>query len=102
MKDDKERDVAAPRAALAWATGSADIPGRWLYHETDIADARARGEAIHRTEFDAHAGRAWLRDVQGHAPMADLIRLTTDVDHLRIALIDLAETAANTLSSRDK
>lgn len=102
MRDDKERDVAAPRAALAWAAGTADISGRWLYHETDIADARARGEAIHRTEVDACAGRTWLRDVQGHAPLADLIRLTTDVDHLRIVLLDLAETAANTLSSRDK
>lgn len=101
MKDSKQRDVVAPRAALAWAAGSADTPGRWLYDETDIAHARARGEIIHRTEIDPHAGRTWLRDVQGHAPLADLIRLATDVDHVRIMLIDLAERAAQALSSRE-
>jgi hypothetical protein len=39
--------------------------------------------------------------VQGHAPLADLIRLATDVDHVRIMLIDLAERAAQALSSRE-
>lgn len=102
MKDSNERDVEAPRAALAWAGGSADAPGRWLYDEADIAHAHACGEVIHRTEIDPHAGRTWLRGVQGHAPLADLIRVATDVDHLRITLIDLAESAAHALSSREK
>ena len=100
MNDSNERDVVAPRAALAWAAGSAGIPGRWLYDEADIADARARGEPVQRTEIDARTGRALLRGVRGHAPLADHIRLATDVDDLRIALIDLAETAAHALSSR--
>lgn len=102
MKDNNERDVIAPRAAIAWAAGWADTPARWLYDEADIANARTRGEAVHRTEIDPHAGRTWLRDVRGHAPLADLIRLATDVDDLRVTLIDLAETAAHALSSREE
>ena len=100
MDESNERDVVAPRAALAWAAGSEGVPGRWLYDEADVADARARGEPVQRTEIEARTGRTLLRGVRGHTPLADHIRLLTDVDDLRITLIDLAETAAQALSSR--
>jgi hypothetical protein len=94
------RDVAAPRAAVAWAVGTGGLPGRWLYDEQSVADAHNRGEVVWRTEVDRHAGRTWLRDVRGSASQADLIHLATDVDHLRTVLIGLAEEAAQALSSR--
>ena len=99
MDDNHERDVLAPRAALAWAAGTADTPGRWLYDEADIAAARRRGEVVHHTEIDRRGGRTWLRHVSGHAPLADVIRLTTDIEDLRVTLIDLAERAAHALST---
>lgn len=102
MKDHTARDVVAPRAALAWASGAADRPGRWLYDEADIITARQRGELIRRTDTDPRASHTWLRDVGGHAPLADLIRVTTDVDALRVALLDLVETAAATLARRNE
>jgi hypothetical protein len=98
--DHIDRDVAAPRAALAWATGVGPVPGRWLYDEHSIAQARANGETVWRTEVDPLTNRAWLRDVRGHASQADLIHLATDVDHLRAVLIGLTEEAAQALSSR--
>ncbi|HSK97861.1 MAG TPA: hypothetical protein VK891_14660 [Euzebyales bacterium] len=99
MDDNHERDVLAPRTALAWAAGAEDTPGRWLYDEADIAAARTRGEAVHATEVDRRGGRTWLRQVRGHAPLADVIRLTTDIEDLRVTLIDLAERAAQALST---
>jgi hypothetical protein len=95
-----DRDVAAPRTALAWAAGAHGIPGRWLYDEASVARASANGERIWRTEVDPRTDRAWLRGVGGHASLADLIHLTTDVDHLRTILIGLAEDAAEALSGR--
>lgn len=99
MNNRNGRDVAAPAAALAWADGSGRTPGRWLYDEHSIADARGHGEVIRRTETDATSGRAWLRGVQDHAPLADLIHLATDLDQLRTTLIGMAEDAADTLST---
>lgn len=96
------RDVAAPPAALAWAAGAAGAPGRWLYDELSIAHARRRGEVVRRTEFDADAGCAWLRDVRGPAPLADVIRLATDVDRLRTTLLALAEDATEALSDSEQ
>jgi hypothetical protein len=93
-----DRDVAAPRAAVAWAEGTGSVPGRWLYDEYSVALATADGETVRRTEIDPRTGRAWLRDVRGPASQADLIHLTTDVEQLRITLIGLAEEAAQALS----
>lgn len=95
-----ERDVVAPRDALAWAEGTADMPGRWLYHEDDIVASRTRGEVIRRTE-PGH-DQTWLRAVSGDAQLADVISLATTVDDLRLSLLDLLETAAQALSSGDK
>jgi hypothetical protein len=95
-----DRDVAAPRTALAWAAGAGGIPGRWLYDEASVARATASGETVWHTELDPRTDRAWLRGVHGHAPLADLIHLATDVDHLRAVLIGLAEDAAEALSGR--
>jgi hypothetical protein len=94
-----DRDVAAPRAAVAWAEGAGSVPGRWLYDEYSVAQAIANGETVRRTEIDARTDRAWLRDVRGSASQADLIHLATDVDQLRTTLIGLAEDAAQALSS---
>jgi hypothetical protein len=94
-----DRDVAAPRAAVAWASGAGPVPGRWLYDEQSVALATSNGETVWRTEIDPRTDRAWLRDVRGHASQADLIHLVTDVDQLRTTLIDLAEEAAQALSS---
>ena len=49
MMHTNERDVVAPCDALAWAEGTADMPGRWLYHEADVTTSRPRGEAVRRT-----------------------------------------------------
>lgn len=94
-----DRDVAAPRTALAWAAGAGGVPGRWLYDEDSVARAAANGETVWRTEVDPRTDRAWLRDVRGHAPLADVIHLATDVDHLRTVLIGLAEQTADALAS---
>jgi hypothetical protein len=94
------RDVAAPRAAVAWASGTDSVPGRWLYDEFSVALATSNGETVRRTEIDPRTDRAWLRDVRGPASLADLIHLATDVDHLRTTLIGMAEDAAQALSSR--
>lgn len=98
--DDNDRDVAAPRAALAWAVGTGGLPGRWLYDEHSVAQASANGETVWHTQIDPRTDRAWLRDVRGHASQADLIHLATDVDHLRSVLLGLTEEAAQALSSR--
>lgn len=98
--DNSDRDVAAPRAAIAWAAGTGALPGRWLYDEQSVVDAHGRGETVWRTQVDSAAGRAWLRNVRGSATQADLIHLATDVEHLRTVLIGLAEDAAQALSRR--
>ena len=95
-----ERDVVAPCDALAWAEGTADMPGRWLYHEDDVTTSRTRGEAVRRTE--PGRDRTWLRAVSGDAQLADVISLATTVDDLRLSLLDLLETAAQALSSGAK
>ena len=94
-----DRDVAAPRAALAWAEGAGSVPGRWLYDEYSVALATANGETVKRIEIDPRTDRAWLRGVRGSASQADFIHLATDVDQLRTTLIGLAEDAAQALSS---
>jgi hypothetical protein len=94
-----DRDVAAPTDALAWAGGMGRSPGRWLYDELSVSQARARGEVIRRTEIDPTSGRAWLRGVQGNAPLADVMHLATDLDLLRATLIGAAEHAVDSLSA---
>lgn len=100
MSDHNNRNVAAPGTAVAWAAGAGGNPGRWLHDEASVARAAADGETIWRTQVDPRTGQMWLRGVSGHAPLADLIHLATDVDHLRTALLGLAEDAADALSGR--
>jgi hypothetical protein len=94
-----DRDVAAPRSALAWAAGIDTVPGRWLHDEDSVTRAASDGETVWRTEIDPRTGRTWVRNVRGHAPLADVMHLATDLDHLRTVLIEMAEQTADALAS---